>query len=95
MVLPVDNWEKGMSPAAVVVAARDGLGLVAAWVASDMASARATPATTPATNGPVVGTAPKGTRFKVSKRDGDWIQVESDRLKGWINSQFLGPNNPR
>jgi hypothetical protein len=49
---------------------------------------------TPATNGPVVGTAPKGTRFKVSKRDGDWIQVESDRLKGWINSQFLGPNNP-
>ena len=50
---------------------------------------------TPAANGPVLGTAPKGTRFKVSKRDGDWVQVESDRFKGWINSQFLGPNNPR
>ena len=50
---------------------------------------------TPATNGPVLGTAPKGTRFKVSNRDGDWVQVEGDRLKGWINSQFLGPNDPR
>jgi hypothetical protein len=50
---------------------------------------------TPAANGFVVGTAPKGTRFKVAKRDGDWIQVESDRLKGWINSQFLGPNHAR
>jgi hypothetical protein len=50
---------------------------------------------TPATNGPVLGTAPKGTRFKVSNRDGDWVQVEGDRLKGWISSQFLGPNDPR
>jgi hypothetical protein len=50
---------------------------------------------TPATNGPVLGTAPKGTRFKVSNRDGDWVQVEGERLKGWINSQFLGPNDPR
>jgi hypothetical protein len=50
---------------------------------------------TPATNGPVLGTAPKGTRFKVSNREGDWVQVEGDRLKGWINSQFLGPNDPR
>jgi hypothetical protein len=50
---------------------------------------------TPATNGPVLGTAPKGTRFKVSNREGDWVQVKGDRLKGWINSQFLGPNDPR
>ena len=50
---------------------------------------------TPAANGPVLGTASKGTRFKAAKRDGDWVQVESDRLKGWINSQFLGPNAPR
>jgi Bacterial SH3 domain len=50
---------------------------------------------TPATNGSVIGTAPKGTRFKVSNHEGDWVQVEGDRLKGWINSQFLGPNNPR
>jgi Bacterial SH3 domain len=49
----------------------------------------------PAANGPVLGTALKGTRFKVAKRDGDWVQVESDRLKGWINSQFLGSNEPR
>jgi len=50
---------------------------------------------TPATNGPVLGTAPKGTRFKVLNRDGDWVQVEGDRVKGWISSQFLGPNDPR
>jgi hypothetical protein len=50
---------------------------------------------TPAANAPILGTAPKGTRFIVSKRDGDWVQVESDRFKGWINSQFLGPNDPR
>jgi hypothetical protein len=49
---------------------------------------------TPSATGIVLGTAPKGTRFKVAKRDGDWVQVESDRVKGWINSQFLGPNKP-
>jgi Bacterial SH3 domain len=46
-------------------------------------------------NGPVLGTAPKGTRFRVTSRDGDWVQVESSRLKGWINSQFLAPDEPR
>ena len=49
----------------------------------------------PSTTGTVVGTPPKGTRFKVTKRDRDWVQVESDRFKGWINSQFVGPNAPR
>jgi uncharacterized protein YgiM (DUF1202 family) len=49
---------------------------------------------TPSATGTVLGTASKGTRFKVAKRDGDWVQVESDRVKGWINSQFLGPNKP-
>jgi hypothetical protein len=49
---------------------------------------------TPSTTGSIVGTALKGARFKVAKRDGDWVQVESDRVKGWINSQFLGPNKP-
>jgi hypothetical protein len=49
---------------------------------------------TPSANGPVLGTAPKGTRFNVAKRDGDWIQVEGNRIKGWINFQFLGPNEP-
>jgi hypothetical protein len=46
---------------------------------------------TPSANGTVLGTAAKGTRFKVTKREGDWVQVASDRFKGWINSQFLGP----
>jgi uncharacterized protein YraI len=49
----------------------------------------------PSTAGTVVGTPPKGTRFKVMKRNADWVQVESDRLKGWINTQFVGPNEPR
>ena len=44
---------------------------------------------TPVANGPVVGTAPKGTRFTATRREGDWTQVENGRLKGWINSQFL------
>ena len=50
---------------------------------------------TPSLDGAVLGGAPKGTRFKVTKRNGDWAQVESDRLKGWIKSEFLGPNEPR
>ena len=49
---------------------------------------------TPSTTGSILGTALKGARFKVAKRDGDWVQVEGDRVKGWINSQFLGPNKP-
>jgi uncharacterized protein YraI len=46
---------------------------------------------TPSANGPALGTAPKGTRFSAISREGDWIQVENGRLKGWINSQFLAP----
>ena len=49
---------------------------------------------TPSTTGSILGTAPKGALFKVAKREGDWVQVESDRVKGWINFQFLGPNKP-
>jgi cytoskeletal protein RodZ len=49
---------------------------------------------TPSTNGPVLGTAPKGTRLKVTNREGDWVQVESGRSSGWINSQFLAPHEP-
>jgi hypothetical protein len=50
---------------------------------------------TPSANGIVVGTARKGMRFEVTKREADWVQVESGLLKGWINSQFLAPNEPR
>ena len=49
----------------------------------------------PSTNGTVVGSAPKGKRFKVAKRDGDWVQVMSDPVKGWIKSEFLAPTKPK
>jgi len=50
---------------------------------------------TPSPTGSAVGTAPKGTRFKVTNQQGDWIQVERGRLKGWINAGFLAPSAPR
>ena len=49
----------------------------------------------PSGNAPVLGTAPRGTQFIASSREGDWVHVENTRLKGWINSQFLGPNKPQ
>jgi type IV secretory pathway VirB10-like protein len=49
----------------------------------------------PAGNAPVLGTAPRGTQFTATGREGDWVQVENTRLKGWINSQFLAPNKPQ
>jgi hypothetical protein len=48
----------------------------------------------PSTTGRVLATVPKGTRFKVSNREGDWVQVESDRFNGWIRSRFLAANEP-
>jgi hypothetical protein len=48
----------------------------------------------PSTNGRVLATVPKGTRFKVTNREGDWVQVESDRFSGWIRSRFLAANEP-
>jgi hypothetical protein len=49
----------------------------------------------PSGNAPVLGSAPKGTRFTATSREGDWVQVENTGLKGWISSQFLGPNRPQ
>jgi Bacterial SH3 domain len=49
---------------------------------------------TPSGSGTVLGTALKGTRFTAISREGDWIQVENGRLKGWVNSQFLAANKP-
>jgi hypothetical protein len=49
----------------------------------------------PSGNAPVLGSTPKGTRFTATSREGDWVQVENTGLKGWINSQFLGPNKPQ
>lgn len=48
----------------------------------------------PSPTGTVVGSARKGTRFKVTNREGDWVQVESGSLKGWINTRFLGREEP-
>jgi Bacterial SH3 domain len=50
---------------------------------------------TPSISSSVVGTAAKGTRFKVMSRDSDWVQVQNGRLKGWINAQLLAPIEPR
>jgi hypothetical protein len=49
----------------------------------------------PSGNAPVLGTAPRGTQFTATSREGDWVQVENTRVKGWINSQFLAPNKPQ
>jgi hypothetical protein len=49
----------------------------------------------PSGNAPVLGTAPKGTRFTATSREGDWVQVENTSLKGWISSQFLAANKPQ
>jgi SH3-like domain-containing protein len=48
----------------------------------------------PSTNGRVLATVPKGTRFKVTNHEGDWVQVENDRFSGWIRSRFLAANEP-
>jgi Bacterial SH3 domain len=48
----------------------------------------------PSGTAPALGTAPKGTQFTATGREGDWVQVENTRLKGWINSQFLAPDKP-
>jgi hypothetical protein len=48
----------------------------------------------PSGTAPVLGTAPKGTQFTATGREGDWVQVENTRSKGWINSQFLAPDKP-
>jgi hypothetical protein len=48
----------------------------------------------PSGTAPVLGTAPRGTEFTATSREGDWVQVESPRWKGWISSQFLAPNKP-
>ena len=49
----------------------------------------------PSGNAPALGTAPKGTQFTATGREGDWVQVENTRLKGWISSQFLAPDKPQ
>jgi uncharacterized protein YgiM (DUF1202 family) len=49
----------------------------------------------PSVTGSVLGTAAKGTRFKVTSQEGEWAQVEGTRVKGWINSQFLAPSKPQ
>jgi SH3 domain-containing protein len=49
----------------------------------------------PSGTAPALGTAPKGTQFTATGREGEWVKVENTRLKGWINSQFLAPDKPQ
>ena len=49
----------------------------------------------PSANAPVLGTAPRGTQFTATGREGDWVQVENTRWKGWIKSQFVAPDKPQ
>jgi hypothetical protein len=50
---------------------------------------------TPSASGSVVATAPKGTRFKITGREADWVKVQNGRLSGWVNARFLAPAEPR
>jgi Bacterial SH3 domain len=50
---------------------------------------------TPSVNGSVVAIALKGTPFKVTSRQVDWVQVQNGRFRGWINAQFLAPAETR
>ena len=56
---------------------------------------RAADMSAPSGNAPVLGSAPKGTRFTATGQEGDWVQVENTGMKGWISSQFLAPNKPQ
>lgn len=49
----------------------------------------------PSSRGTPVASAPQGTRFEVINRNGEWVEVESGRIKGWISARFLGPNPPQ
>ena len=42
----------------------------------------------------LIGSAPKGTRFEVRQRRGRWVEIESDEVRGWVSSRFLGPDRP-
>jgi len=50
---------------------------------------------TPAKRASVVRTAAKGMRIEVTRREGEWVQVKDGRVKGWINTEFLAPTQPR
>jgi hypothetical protein len=48
----------------------------------------------PGKRGRVVGSASKGSQFKVVRRAGSWVQVEGDAGTGWIGGRLLGPQAP-
>ena len=50
---------------------------------------------TPSSTGSVIGSAPKGARFEVTERDGEWRKVRGAGMNGWINARFLRPTAPR
>jgi len=48
----------------------------------------------PSVAGRIVGSASKGRQFKVTRRVGNWAQVEGDFGTGWISGRLLGPEKP-
>ena len=49
----------------------------------------------PSASSRVVGSAPKGARFEVTNRNGHWLEIEGDGVKGWISGNFVGPAERR
>jgi uncharacterized protein YgiM (DUF1202 family) len=49
----------------------------------------------PSASSKVVGSAPRGARFEVTNRNGHWVEIESDGVKGWVSGRFLGPGERR
>jgi uncharacterized protein YgiM (DUF1202 family) len=42
----------------------------------------------------VVGSATKGSQFKVVRRAGSWVQIEGEAGKGWVGQRLLAPRSP-
>jgi hypothetical protein len=48
----------------------------------------------PRSGAKIVGSAPKGLRVEVIRRDGSWIQIRTDVGEGWMSRRLLGPQIP-
>jgi hypothetical protein len=48
----------------------------------------------PRSRAKIVGSAPKGRRVEVIRRDRSWIQIRTDGGDGWVNRRMVGPQAP-
>jgi outer membrane biosynthesis protein TonB len=48
----------------------------------------------PRSRSKIVGSAPKGQRVEVIRRNGSWVQVRADVGEGWMNRRLLGAQTP-